>query len=146
MCSDSATALMALKGGRSGSRTDLIIEIMIALHRIEKLGSTVGFVWVPPHVGVQGNEGADSAAKRALNRKEVAVQVQYGKAEYKSLNQQEIARSWQKEWEQGSKGRFYFSIQPATRVTRVQNGKGHCGDHKTEAGALYFKSWAGNDW
>lgn len=118
MCSDSAAALMALKGGRSGSRTDLIIETMITLHQIEKSASTLGFVWVPAHVGVQGNEEASSAAKRPLNRGEVAVQVQYGQAECKSLIQQEIARSWQKGWEQGSKGRFYFSVQPATKVTQ----------------------------
>ena len=51
ICSDSTAALMALKGGESGARPDLIVKIMTVLNRVSKLGNTVGFFWVPAHVG-----------------------------------------------------------------------------------------------
>ena len=65
--SDSTAALMALNGGKSGTRPDLIVEILTVLNRVSKLGNTVGLYWVPGQVGVQGNEEADKTAKRAVN-------------------------------------------------------------------------------
>ncbi len=46
ICSDSAAALMALQGGRSHVRPDLICELQTALYRAELVGSRVGFLWV----------------------------------------------------------------------------------------------------
>lgn len=38
-------------------------------------GLTVCFVWVPAHVGVEGNEDVDFMAKQAFKEKSVDMQI-----------------------------------------------------------------------
>jgi len=68
ICSDSASVLKTLGGYNMGARPDLFMELMVLLYKIEKAGGSVGFLWVPAHVGVEGNEVADKAAKMTLKR------------------------------------------------------------------------------
>ncbi len=49
------------------------------------LGIFTGFIWVPVHVGVQGNEKVDIVAKQTLRIKQVDLQVSLSKAEAKVL-------------------------------------------------------------
>ena len=44
----------------------IAIMLLILLDGIEQVGGMVGFLWVPAHVGAEGKEMADMAAKRAL--------------------------------------------------------------------------------
>lgn len=44
------------------------MELLVLLDKIEQAGGSVGFLWVPAHIGVEGNEAAPMAAKRALKR------------------------------------------------------------------------------
>ncbi|KAI8761429.1 pol protein [Biomphalaria glabrata] len=57
----------------------------------------VTFIWVPSHVGIEGNEAADREAKRALNHAVSGTQIPY------SDLRQSIAsatyREWQNRWE-----------------------------------------------
>lgn len=55
VCSDLAAVLMALQGGGSRVRPDLISELATVLYKINMAGCSVGFLWVPAHVGVEGN-------------------------------------------------------------------------------------------
>ena len=140
ICSDSAAALMALQGGRSQVRPDLVCELLTALYRINQTGIRVEFMWVPAHVGVEGNEAADVAAKEALSREEVDVGIALGISEYRSMIKEELTRRWQSEWEGETRGRFYYNIQNSVRggnstlgnnrreqviMTRLRFG--HCG-------------------
>ena len=83
VCSDSAAVLMTLGEGKLGVRSDLVVELLVLLYKIEKAGGEVVFLWVPSHVGVEGNEVADGAAKRAL-RREVDVEIARGVQEHRS--------------------------------------------------------------
>ena len=64
ICSDSAVTLTAIKETKSKSRPDVVVEILQFLFRIQKVGYEVGFLWVPAHMGVKGNEEADEMAKK----------------------------------------------------------------------------------
>ena len=64
VCSDSAAVLMTLGEGKLGVRSDLVVELLVLLYKIEKAGGEVVFLWVPAHVGVEGNEVADGAEGR----------------------------------------------------------------------------------
>ncbi|KAJ8353323.1 hypothetical protein SKAU_G00208900 [Synaphobranchus kaupii] len=82
LCSDSATALAALQGGERGARPDLVAELLVVLYRVVQGGCEVGFLWVPAHVGVGGNEAADAAAKAALRRESIDDVVSLGVSKY----------------------------------------------------------------
>ncbi len=60
---DSCAALKSLNFCNSRSREDLLYEILQSLFRIHQIHLSVRFVWVPAHVGIDGNEKADKAAK-----------------------------------------------------------------------------------
>jgi len=46
------------------NREDLMLEIQQSLFRLQRLRTDVRFCWVPAHVGIKGNEGADKIAPK----------------------------------------------------------------------------------
>ena len=139
ICSDSASVLMAMGEGKLGARSDLMVELLVMLFKIEKAGGDIGFLWVPAHVGVEGNEMADRVAKKALTR-EVDIDLTIGAYECRSIIKRKITSEWQEKWEREKKGRHYFSIQDKVKtqqfymgadrrqtVTMTRLRLGHCG-------------------
>lgn len=50
------------------------------------------------------------------------IEVCCGKAEYKSGTNQEVGKIWQKEWDQGGRGRFFFfSVQSSVKGSVSMN-------------------------
>ena len=109
---ESAAALEALRGRSSRARMDLIHEVMVCLHRIGKEGVRVGFLWVPGHAAVEGNEEADRLARGALREGTVGVDILQGKPEFYSCIREGLEREWQDEWSGEVRGRLYKSVQP----------------------------------
>ena len=61
--SDSLSSLLAL---RTFNSVDPIVrDILTRLTSVEQSGKSVRFCWIPSHVGIEGNELADAAARRA---------------------------------------------------------------------------------
>ena len=54
------------------------------------------FCWVPSHIGIRGNERADSTAKSALELSHVKVGVSYN--DFKHCIKQYILSTWQNDW------------------------------------------------
>ena len=63
--SDSISALQAI--GQFNTNNQIVQEILEWVYLIENRGKEIKFCWVPSHVGVEGNERADSLAKQAIN-------------------------------------------------------------------------------
>lgn len=42
------------------------IKFCLSIYRVNTLGSKICFLWIPAHVGVDGNEEVDHLAKEAL--------------------------------------------------------------------------------
>lgn len=63
ICSDSKSALQALRG--LNPKDSLLVEILHRIHTLQIDGNEITLCWIPAHVGIRGNEVADSLAKDA---------------------------------------------------------------------------------
>ncbi|XP_016419840.1 uncharacterized protein LOC107749259 [Sinocyclocheilus rhinocerous] len=136
IASDSCAALMSLKCCNSRSREDLLYEILQSLFRIHQIHLSVRFVWVPAHVGIDGNEKADKAAKCALKSGNKHININISKSEAKVVIKGQIKKMWQNQWNKETKGRYLFKNIPLVGkigtggrnrkegkvITRIRNG------------------------
>ncbi|XP_030285229.1 uncharacterized protein LOC115588649 [Sparus aurata] len=118
ICSDSAATLTTIKETKSKYRPDVVVEILQSLFRIHKAGYEVGFLWVPAHMGVKGNEEADEMAKKAVKEERVQIHLQYGAPEYTERINRFLKEKWQKSWEKERKGRAYFIVQQSVSKSK----------------------------
>ncbi len=120
ICSDSFSILNSSISGKSDSRQDILIEILQNLYRICQLRlSAVFFLWVPAHVGVEGNHDLDKIAKQALV---IDLDIPLGKSEMKGLIKTAIKNMWQERWDKGNKGRHLYNIQKQVGLVRNSYG------------------------
>ncbi|XP_024859831.1 uncharacterized protein LOC108230932 [Kryptolebias marmoratus] len=111
ICSDSSSALISIKEINSEARQDIVLEIAHAIFRTKSRGSHIKLVWIPAHIGVVGNELADSFAKSASKKNTVDLDIKISKNEVKNIIKEYIKGKWQKKWDRGDKARSYYSIQ-----------------------------------
>ena len=124
--SDSSSVLISLQGMHSGSRPDIVYEILHLQSRLQKSGIRITLGWVPAHVGVVGNEAADKYAKQAI-KQEIELNISYSKAEVKCIIKEKVKGIWQYMWDEESTG----SHQEEGMVTRMRIG--HTGLNSTLA-------------
>ena len=143
ICSDSASVLASLRSFKSGSRQGMLYEILISITKCVERGSEIKFMWVPAHLGIEGNEQADELAKRALRKDRVDMNVRISKAEAKGIVWEMANLKWQERWDREEKGRHFYQAQHNVKERRVGRGRrreeiiwmrvrlGHCALNKT---------------
>ena len=109
LCVDSLAALQSIQSWNS-NRQDLLLETQHSLYRLHRTGIFVRFCWVPAHVGIKGNEGADKNAKIATKMDNI-IDIPFGKAEVKAILKKEVMKKWQDRWDREITGRNYYNIQ-----------------------------------
>lgn len=70
---DSLTALQALQHDQPKDNVRLITTAITLLNELQQQGKQVTLAWIPSHAGIQGNERADEAAKRAASMQRLDV-------------------------------------------------------------------------
>ncbi|GFV98213.1 uncharacterized protein TNCV_4449701 [Trichonephila clavipes] len=89
-------------------RHPTVIEILL-LRKLERKGFDIIFSWVPGHVGILGNEQADTAARSMSDHMQRPVCYQDLKTSAKNY----IHRVWQETWDQQVLNKLH-SIHPST--------------------------------
>lgn len=95
--SDSASALQAINC--FDSKVPIISRIHTLIYQTKSLGGDVIFVWAPGHIGIEGNEKADRAAKKGLEKSTIDDQrVHFG--DLKIIVKEGLKEKWEKRWEE----------------------------------------------
>nr|XP_042912720.1 uncharacterized protein LOC122272786 [Parasteatoda tepidariorum] len=104
--SDSKSVLNQLENFRSDTHPILcfINHLLIALH---KKGFNISFCWIPSHVGIPGNELADSAARSATTELTISVPFSDIKLHVRQL----ISSLWQQHWDLQTQNKLH-NIKP----------------------------------
>ncbi len=142
ICSDSVSALMTIKSGVTRNHQELLYEILFTNSRISKQGKNLTYMWVPAHVGIQGNEKVDRRAKEATKKEHVDIKIKLSITEGKSLVWKRIRQKCQQQWDNEIKGRHLYMIQNMIGIESKKGNKkeqviinrlriGHCKLNKT---------------
>ena len=113
-------------------------DLRYLFFQLSNLGIEVVFCWIPSHVGIIGNEKVDFIAKKALAKPGFDMEFPYTVSDVKNSIEDIIITKWQDYWNNHTKGRFYFMIEPdvslkvkftnkdkhkQTTITRLRFGK-----------------------
>lgn len=93
--SDSLSCLQAIQNKRWDN--PIILNILNSVHKLIITGTYVVFIWLPSHVGIQGNTDADTAAKAALSLPVSGRKVPH--TDFKPLIQSYALNKWQQMWD-----------------------------------------------
>ena len=98
---DSKAAIQSIiKGIRGAERPDLIKNIYIRYKKLMKKTKNAQIIWIPAHVGIPGNDRADSAAKKGREQQTRVKKIGLSPNEIKSLTKPYIKTIWQNQWDQ----------------------------------------------
>jgi len=76
----------------------IVHDIQMLYKSLHAQGLKVEVVWIPGHVGIYGNDWADLAAKKALEKNKVDIRVKLNRNECKSILKKQLKKEWQGEW------------------------------------------------
>ena len=108
--SDSLSVLTSLKKSFSNSRPTLLQDTIRIFNQIKM--SEVHLIWIPSHVGILGNERADTLAGQSLELPTINSTDYLELQEVFSIIKSYVISKWQKEYDSDIKGLQYKSICP----------------------------------
>ena len=115
ICSDSLSGIQAIKDTRH--RDPLIFRIQCRLQGLSARNCSVTIKWVRGHVGIDGNEAADQAAKSVLMTRPVwlshyPLSFVDVKPTLKRTLREKMLSHWQCSWSTSTTGRFTYELFP----------------------------------
>ena len=109
---DSLSALQGLENGESGdkdlSKLTMKIDQLMSKHKIQ-----VVLQWIPGHAGVEGNEKADSLAKRGAALPQPEAPVNYETA--RKMIKSNLKEEWLNDWTRNKTGRALYTHMSAPK-------------------------------
>ena len=114
ICSDSLSCLLAIKNHRF--KNTLIYHIISLIDRLKTFNKEIVFLWVPSHVGIQGNTIVDRVAKEALDDELSNCKIPY--TDFKPLIRKYIFNLWNDIWSSLEQNKLH-EIKPNLDQSKV---------------------------
>ena len=115
--SDSLSVLLSLRNKKL--QNPVIIKLLSRLDSMSNRKEII-ICWTPSHIGVRGNERADSAAKSALNLTPDKSRIPY--TDLKPTINKFLHKKWQQQWSNNIHNKL-FQIQPTLGEWRPASRK-----------------------
>ena len=88
----------------------IILKLKLRIHTILSKGKNISFLWIPSHVGIEGNEMADELAKTSLSNKNInSLKIPY--SDHKQIIARHFKEKWQACWEKETTNKLHY-IKP----------------------------------
>ena len=122
--SDSLSCLQALQN--KNMENPIIREIIHILSNLSEVGSQIEFCWIPGHVGIKGNEKADTIAKRHIFHNIYVVKTPY--SDFKPRISRYINSLFQAKWDACVGNKLHEineTFQPSSKIYSGVGNKLH---------------------
>ena len=106
---DSLSSIQSFETGRSQSRPNLFNEIVDHLYDKD---SEISLIWVPSHIGIEGNEKADALAGSATAKPNVDMEIKWELSDSYAHIGRYITALWQGQWNDGTTWRHRHAVGP----------------------------------
>lgn len=109
---DSLSALHTIEQLYTSNPISILIKEQ--LHLLKNTMQQVSFIWVPSHIGLQGNEKADFHAREAIHSASSVLVNLVPVSDYKPFLKEKVLNKWENEWNlsQSSLHTIKPSIEP----------------------------------
>ncbi|XP_035233601.1 uncharacterized protein LOC118205421 [Stegodyphus dumicola] len=99
---------------------DYLKHALKELITTEKTFKTINLNWIRGHIGIDGNEAADQAAKEASNKAEVDCLLPTPILAAKDRILKDAIQSWQERWDNSEAGRQTYEYYPKVSLKRLR--------------------------
>jgi len=110
--SDSLSALQAIQSGKSHARPKLLSSLLQKYTVLAQRGYRIQLCWIPSHVGIPGNEGADKLARISLSQPNPQTSLPHSTQEIKSHIREIVEQKWNDQWQSNKHARWLHSLTP----------------------------------
>ena len=111
--SDSLSAVQSLETGILTSKPNLLLSVRKLLNQIHtEKRCEITFSWIPSHVGIIGNEMADTLAKLATDKAQVEIDLPREAHDVYLDVDKYIINTWQEEYNKSRTGAHYKTLEP----------------------------------
>ena len=107
--SDSKSVLMAIANFVNSNSHPYIFKIKSLLYTLKINSFSIHLLWVPSHVGIEGNDYADMVASSGCP--EAGSNDMVIHKDIKALDRSEALQSWQSRWDSSEFGRHFYDIE-----------------------------------
>ncbi|MEW8548241.1 MAG: reverse transcriptase domain-containing protein [Candidatus Thiodiazotropha sp.] len=119
---DSLSSIQSISSGSSGTRQDILDEVLLRIHKVLILNIRLEMDWCPAHCGIAGNESADQAAKLALTKGKV-LDILPAPKEIYPIIKAKIRANWAQDWHNHRGFRHQISAVLPTRLTQYSDDR-----------------------